>query len=196
MALDPLINITEATFDGGNPSELDYLRPNGFKFQVHNIPNVAYFCQSANIPDMTLGFATVNTPLVDYSEPGEKLQFGELNIRFLIQENLQNYLELYNWLRGLGFPESHNEYKEFIEKQNYRQPSSVQLTKMRALLEKSDASLFILDSNNNPKTRVVFQDAFPVALSGMDFDISTGNTDYFQALATFRYKQFIVEAIA
>lgn len=193
MALDPILNISEATFDGKNPSELDYLRPNGFKFQVHSLPNVAYFCQSANIPDMTLGFATVNTPLVDYSEPGEKLQFGELNIRFLIQENLENYLELYNWLRGLGFPQDHTEYKKFIEKQQYRTSPNIQLTRMRALLEKSDATLFILDSNNNPQSKVVFQDAFPVALSGMEFELSS--TDYFQALATFRYKQFVVETI-
>ena len=88
MALDPILNISEATFDGGNPSELDFLRPNGFKFQVHSIPNVAYFCQSANIPDVSMGTPIVATPLVDYAEPGDKLQFGELQIRFLIQENL------------------------------------------------------------------------------------------------------------
>lgn len=191
---DLLLSVEEATFDGRNPSELDYLRPNGFKFQVHSIPNVSFFCQSANLPDMTLGFTTQATPLVDYNEPGEKLQFGELNIRFLIQENLQNYLELYNWLRGLGFPESHEEYTKFIERQNYRfAPNSI---KSRARLEKSDATLFMLDSNNNPIARATFQDAFPVALSGMDFDIASGDTNYFQALATFRYKQFVIETIS
>ena len=71
MAYTPTSNITEATFAAGNPSELDYMRPNGFKFLVHNIPNVSFFCQSANIPDVTLGVATQATPLIVFPLPGE-----------------------------------------------------------------------------------------------------------------------------
>lgn len=189
--VDKLINITEASFEASNPSELDYLRPNGFKFLVHNIPNVSFFCQSANIPDVSMGTPIVATPLVDYAEPGDKLQFGELQIRFLIQENLLNYTELYNWLRGLGFPEDHEEYKEYAQKQSYRFPD-IKKHRQGNLGEKSDATLFVLDSNNNPIARIIFEDAFPIALSGLDFDISSGNTEYFQGLATFRYRQYII----
>ena len=191
MALDKTLNITEADFDAGNPSELDYLKPNGFKFLVHNLPNVSFFCQSANIPDMSMGSPIVATPLVDYFEPGDKIQFGELSIRFLIQENMANYTELYDWLRGLGFPEDHTEYKKFTESQGYRFPD-IAPHKQGSLGEKSDATLFILDSNNVAKSKIIFQDAFPIALSGLDFDISSGNTEYFQGIASFRYRQYII----
>ena len=100
-----IVNVTEASFSANNPGELDYMRPNAFKFMIHNLPNVSYFCQAANIPEINLPPADQATPLVDIPHPGDKLQFGSLMIRFLIQENMLNYKELYDWLIGLGFPE-------------------------------------------------------------------------------------------
>lgn len=191
MAYTPTSNITEATFDAGNPSELDYMRPNGFKFLVHNIPNVSFFCQSANIPDVTLGVATQATPLIDFPLPGEKITFGELNIRFLIQENMANYNEIYNWMRGLGSPESSEEYTNYIQSQIYRFPGKTVISATSALT--SEASLFILNSNNIPFIKIVFQEVFPVALSGLDFDL--GNSEYFQGLASFRYRQYKIEPV-
>lgn len=191
MAYTPTSNITEATFSAGNPSELDYMRPNGFKFLVHNIPNVSFFCQSANIPDVTLGVATQATPLIDFPLPGEKITFGELNIRFLIQENMANYNEIYNWMRGLGSPESSEEYTNYIQSQIYRFPGKTVISATSALT--SEASLFILNSNNIPFIKIVFQEVFPVALSGLDFDL--GNSEYFQGLASFRYRQYKIEPV-
>ena len=194
MAYIPLTNVSEATWDAGNPSELDYLKPNGFRFQIHNIPNVSYFCQSANIPDITLGEVQTPTPLVDYFTPGEKVNFGVLNIRFLIQEDMTNYKELYNWLIGLGNPEKTEQYTNFIQSQNYRFPLANERA-VEQLAPFSDASLFVLDSNNNPQLRIVFEDSFPIALGGLDFDISSGSTEYFQGIASFRYRQYKIENI-
>ena len=192
--VDVLANVKESSWSAGNPSELDYLKPNGFKFLVHNLPNVSFFCQSANIPDVSLGSPQVATPLVDYYEPGDKLAYGELLIRFLIQENMANYNELYEWLIGLGFPESHKQYTNFSKSQSYRFPN-IRADKQQALGNFSDASLFVLDSNNNPSMKIVFQDAFPTSLSGLEFEISSGNTDYFVGVASFRYRQYKIEAI-
>ena len=186
MAYTPTANISEATFDAGNPGELDYLKPNGFRFQVHNLPNVSFFCQSANIPDITIGEAQVSTPLQDYFTPGEKLTFGTLNIRFLIQENMANYKELYNWMRGLGNPEETEEYTQYLQKQLYRFPGQTVVKSIAGLF--SDASLFVLDSNNNPSSEIQFQDAYPTALSGLDFDLT--DSEYFIGLASFRYRQY------
>ena len=187
--VDVLANVTESTWDAGNPGELDYLKPNGFKFLIHNLPSVSFFCQSANIPDVSMGSPQVATPLVDYYQPGDKLSYGELTIRFLIQENMNNYNEIYEWLIGLGFPESHKQYTDFSNSQSYRFPA-INPTKQKALGNFSDASLFILDSNNNTIKTIVFQDAFPVALSGLEFEVSSGSTEYFQGVASFRYRQY------
>lgn len=191
MAYTPTSNITEATWDAGNPGELDYLKPNGFKFQVHNLPNVSFFCQSANIPDITLGEALKATPLVDYYMPGEKVTFGTLNIRFLIQEGMQNYKELYNWLIGMGNPEDTEQYTNYLNSQLYRFPGKTSTKSIEGLF--SDASLFVLDSNDNPSVEIKFQDAFPTALSGLDFDLT--DSEYFVGIATFRYRQYTINTL-
>ncbi len=194
MAFNNIASVTEGTFDGANPSELDYLRPNGFKFQVHNMPNVSFFCQAANIPEISMGFPEQSTPLVDIAYPGDKLRFGELMIRFLIQEDMSNYKELYAWLRGLGFPEKHQEYTDFIKSQEYRTATANKSVR-EGIAQVSDATLFVLDSNNNPNVKVTFKDSFPISLSGLDFDITNGAGDYFIGIAAFKYRTYSIDAV-
>lgn len=188
MTTTNITNVTEASWDSGNPNELDYLRPNAFKFMVHNIPNVSYFCQAANIPEMNLPPAVQVTPLVDVPHAGDKLDFGVLMIRFLIQEDMKNYKELYDWMVGLGFPEDHAQYEALKKSQEYRFPDIRQPE-----FTNSDATLFLLDSNNNPQTQFIFRDAFPVSLQGLEFEISSGQTDYMVGVAMFRYRDYIIE---
>ena len=87
-------------------SNRNFLSPTGFKFTLQRSPKVAYFCNQANIPSLDLGVAIQPTYLKDIPTPGDKIDFGDLNIRFLVDEDLGNYMELQKWIRGLGFPES------------------------------------------------------------------------------------------
>ena len=194
MTTTNITNVSDASWSNNNPNELDYLRPNAFKFQIHNIPNVSYFCQAANIPEINLPPAQQPTPLVDIPHPGDKLEFGVLMKRFLIQEDMKNYQELYDWLIGLGFPANHKQYTAYGKTQEYRFPD-INPTKQAALGQFSDASLFLLDSNNNLQTEFQFRDAFPVSLQGLDFEIVTGSTDYMIAVAMFKYSYFDIEVL-
>ena len=54
---------------------------------------------------LDLGVATQNNYLTDIPRPGEKITFGDLTLSFLVDEDLSNYLEIQNWMRGIGFPE-------------------------------------------------------------------------------------------
>lgn len=191
MTTTNITNVTEASWSNSNPNELDYLRPNAFKFQIHNIPNTSFFCNAANIPEMNLPPAIQPNPLVDIGRPGDKIEFGTLMIRFLIQEDMKNYTELYNWLIGLGFPVDHKQYKEYGQTQEYRFPD-IDPSKQQALGQFSDASLFLLDSNNNLQTQFIFRDAFPISLQGLDFEIASGQTDYMVGVAMFRYRDYII----
>jgi len=194
MAYNPITNVAEAGSSGANnPSELDYLRPNGFKFQIHNIPNVSFFCQAANIPQMSLGQQEAQTPLSNLYFPGEKLAFGELVIRFLVQEDMANYKELYDWMVGLGSPENHKQFSDYVDGQRFRFPN--QNSKTKDLGQFSDATLFVLDSNNNPNVKFTFKDVFPISLEGLDFDISSGDQNYFVGVAAFRYRLFNIETV-
>lgn len=194
MVLKTELGVTEANWSNQQPSDLDYLKPNGFKFQIHNLPNVSYFCQAANIPAIQMGSPSLPTPLSDIPYPGDKLSYGDLVIRFLVQENMSNYLELYNWLIGLGFPENHDQYKNWNESQRYRFPA-ISDKRLGALGNFSDADFFILDSDNNPNVKITYYDVFPVSLEGLDFDISNGRADYLVGIAAFKYRHYTVEAL-
>jgi len=173
---------TPPQWDIRQPDMLDFLRPNGFYFLVQNLPQVTYFCQAANIPSVNLGYAVHPTPFVNIPKPGEKIDYGELNIKFLIQESMANYIELYNWLLALGFPESRTQFSS-------RFGTGPRNTDYN---EYSDATLLALDSNYSPVVEFVFKDCFPVGLTGIEFDVSTGDTQYFAAQATFKYRTFTV----
>jgi hypothetical protein len=188
----PKLNDYEAQWDVRQPEEINYLRPTGFRFLVQTLPKVTYFCQSANIPQLSLGAAIQSTPLVDIPYPGEKLTFGELNVRFMIQEDMADYIELYNWLIGLGFPDSQLQYKKYTEEHDSVFTSIESKTGSGQF---SDATLIVLGSNNMPTANITFKDCFPTSLSGLEFDISGANTTYFFAEAVFRYREFSVEVV-
>ena len=97
----------------GTPlSNRNFLSPTGFKFSLKRAPAVAFFCNQANIPSLDLGLAVQPTWLKNIDTPGDKIQFGDLSLRFLVDEDLVNYMELQRWIRGLGYPESMDEFRK------------------------------------------------------------------------------------
>ena len=173
----------------------DYLRPNAFRFGIKDLPRVSFTCQSANLPDMQLGYATQPTPFVDIPTIGDKINFGEFTIRFLVAEDMSNYLELYRWLLALGFPKDYNQFRAFTEKRPSRFPFVTKQDGTQEILAYSDGTLTILDSTNNPKVNIIFKNLFPISLQSLDFDIASQTVEYFTAIATFKYTFFEVEPL-
>jgi hypothetical protein len=189
------INNLQNNFYNSLPKTYDYLRPNAFRFGVKDIPNVSFTCQSANIPDIQLGYAVQPTPFVDIPTIGDKINFGELAIRFLISEDMSNYLELYRWIVAIGFPKDYNQFSTFIKDRPSRFPFVTKLDGTSEILAYSDATLTILDSTNTAKVNIIFKNLFPTSLSALDFDIASGSVEYFTAIASFKYTIFEVEPL-
>ena len=156
----------------------NFLAPVGFKFTLSRYPKVSFFSNTARIPDISLGTAIESTYLKDIDIPGEKLTYGELNVRFLVDENLKNYMAVHNWLTGLGFPES---AQEFINQ------TTNDLGQRDLREQYSDGSLHILNSNYNDIAVVKFKDLFPVYLTSLEFDATESDINYFTADVTFKY---------
>jgi hypothetical protein len=173
----------------------NFLRPNAFRFLIKNLPSVAFTCQSANLPSLTLGFTTQPTPFLDIPHVGDKNLFGDFTIRFLITEDMSNYLELYEWLVALGFPNDYNQYRNFTGERLNRFPFVRDASGGSTAIAYSDATLTILDSNNVPKTNINFKDTFPVSVEALDFDITSSSVEYFVGIASFKYKLFDIEVL-
>ena len=156
----------------------NFLSPIGFKFTLAKEPKVAFFCNSARIPEITLGTAVQPSYLKDVDVPGDKLSFGDFSLRFLVDENMENYMAIHNWLSGLGYPESTKEFKELITNDDGNSDFSQQF---------SDGSLHILNSNFRDVAIVKFRDLFPVYLTSLEFESSDSDINYFTAEVTFKY---------
>jgi len=166
----------------GQPENRNFLSPTGFKFSLKRSPKVAFFCNEANLPDLNLGIAVQTTYLKDIDLPGDKIVFGDLNLRFLVDENLENYMEIQNWIRGLGYPEKLNEFAELEE-------SAIVYGKYARDRQNiySDGTLQVLTSSSIPNFQVVFKDLFPYSLGTLNFDATNTDIQYFTADVSFKY---------
>lgn len=163
------------------PSNRNFLSITGFKFILNRCPKVDFFCNRANIPTVSLGSAVQSTYLRNIPVPGDKLEYEDLQLDFLVDENCENYLQVYDWITGLGFPESLQQYDDL--KRNSRfYPSEDPLYN-----ERSDGTLMILNSNYQPSLKVIFKDLFPVSLSGIPFSAVETEERYFTATVSFKY---------
>jgi hypothetical protein len=166
------------------PTKIDYASPTQFKFNIIKLPKVEYFCTAVNIPGVTLNSVTQLTPLRDIPLPGENLSYADLNMTFMVDENLINYQEIHNWLTGLGFPRDNIQFTNLLNAGSDRFPLGA--TNTGSTL--SDATLLILTNKNNPITEVRFSDLFPVALSGLQYNQQLTDINYLTAEVTFKYK--------
>ena len=153
------------------PTNRNFLSPAGFRLDLEIFAGVDFFCQSASIPEIAIPFAEVQTPYRNVPIAGSGgINFGDLQVRFLIDEELKNYNTIHSWIRKYGLSDS-----RLI-------PGESDLY--------SNARLMILTSHNNLNHIVEFTNMFPVSLSGVPFDATIGDVEYFSADVTFKYEKY------
>ena len=165
------------------PDNKNLLSPTGFRFLLNRTPGVNYFTYSVPIPTLSLGEIDTENPNVRLPFPGDKLRFEPLSIRFRVDEDLQNYLEIHNWLLSLGYPED-------ITKSGYGRGAYNTSGEVY-----SDGSLLIMTSSMNVNLRITFKNLFPISLTELNFDASLTDIDYLEATASFRYSTYEIERV-
>ena len=156
----------------------NFLAPVGFKFTLAKFPKVDFFSNSARIPEIVLGTAIQASYLKDLDIPGEKLQYGDFSLRFLVDENLENYMAVHNWLTGLGFPETPQQFKDKVTDVEGQRDFNEQFC---------DGTLSILNSNFRTNARVKFSNLFQTSITSLEFDATENDVNYFTAEASFKY---------
>ena len=151
------------------PTNINQLNVISFQTNFLRIPGVNYFCQRVGIPGITLSNTILSTPFANIPIEGDILEFEDLTIGFIVDEDMQNYLELYNWLQSIGFPEKFPQYDN------------------ETLKIKSDVNILIHTNKSNPNYSIVFKDVFPVSLGAIAFDTNATALDPIVIDATFKY---------
>ena len=186
---------TETSPLNRQPTALDYSSPTQFRFLINQLPKVQYFTTEANIPGITLGEGTFNTPLKDLAILGDKLTYDDLTISFIVDENLENYIEMHTWLTSIGFPKDRKQFSEFRSTTSNvattTRGESKDIGDVRAttpeLAMTSDAVMTILTNKNNPVVECRFADVFPTSLSGLTYSQNQTDVEYLTATVNFKY---------
>jgi len=156
------------------PVNRSFLSNNKFDFVLKRIPNFTFLVQSVNLPGLVLQSSSINTPFSAVSIPGNQITFGSLSLTFMVDEDMQAWYELYDWIVQLGNPKGYNKIGTLTGK-----PGSV--TSIT-----SDATLFVKTNSNNPNFQFNFIDVYPTELGEMSFT-TTDNQEFITSTATFNY---------
>ena len=194
---------TETSPLSRQPTKLDYSSPTQFRFLINQLPKVEYFTTSANIPGISLGEGVLNTPLKDIPLLGDKLTYEDLTISFIVDENLENYIEMHNWLTGIGFPKDRSQFSTFRSTTSNTKVATRGVSKDIGQVKAStpeismfsDATMTILTNKNNPVVECRFADVFPTNLTGLDYSQNQTDVDYLTASATFKYKIYEIHSL-
>ena len=155
------------------PTNRNFLNPIGFQLKLEKFAGVDFFCQSANLPDIAMPVTDVPSPFRSLPiVPGGGVEFGDLSVEFIIDEDLENYLSIHKWIRANGRADS-----------NANTPPEDEYTQ---------GQLHILTSSFNPAFVVDFRNIFPINLTAMNFDAKVSDVDYITASVTFKFQEMFV----
>ena len=159
-----------------NPQNTNLLQPTKFLLSFDRISTVQYFCQTVNIPSITLGEVPRATPFLDLYSPGTKLTYDPLDIEFIIDEDLETWKNLYHWFISIADPDGFEKRDGTKERQRFK--------------HLSDATLTVLSALNNPILRIQFRNCFPLTMGQIDFDTKLNADSIVTVRATFRYESY------
>ena len=166
------------TTSPNQPTNTNFLTNNKFQFRITRCPTVTYFCQRANIPSLSFGVSIQSQPGgVVIKRPGTAYNYEDLQVGFIVDENLANWLEIYEWIRQIGI--SYDTTGEHIEEHQ----------------KVATGLMLITDSKYKPIISVTYQNMFPTFLSGIDFDSALTDTDAVVATCTFSYTHYEINVL-
>ena len=157
------------------PQNTNYLQPTKFLLVFNRAPTTQYFCQSVNLPGVSVESATRSTPTLETTYPSNKINYGDLNITFTIDEAMESWKQMYDWFRSMAY---------------HDQKIKTQLLEQFGGKIVSDGILTVLSSLNNPLVRIQFANMYPVSLSDIQFDTKTSADEILTATVSFKYTHF------
>jgi hypothetical protein len=166
------------------PSNKNFLNPLNFAFRIKRAPHVNFFTQELNIPGISLVNTIQPNPFTNVPRPGDHMNYENFSLKFKVDEAFENYFEIHNWIRALGKPDNYGEYANIASKSEYSGEGVY-----------SDLSVIVLNAVKLPIFEVEFINAFPVALSELNFTSTDESVEYISASATFKYTLFNIKKI-
>jgi hypothetical protein len=160
------------------PVNTNFLTNNKFQLKISRCPTVTYFCQRANIPAVSFGTSIQSNPTgIVIRRPGTAYTYEDLQVGFIVNEDMTNWIEIYQWMRELGV--------------SYDTPGEI----VKEHQKVATGVLLVTDSKYKPIIRVTYHDIYPTFISGIDFDSALTDTDAIIATTTFSYTYYEIDVL-
>ena len=160
--------------DVRQPTNTNQVGSTNFRFFLHRAPAVTYFCQSVTLPGIDVDGVEQETFFSSAKHPGFKPTFGDFSIKFLIDEDLQNWREIHDWMKSYGGFEDFDGFTEPIADHF------------------SDATLMITTSGMNANLEVTFKSCFPTSLGSIEFDSGVDDIEALTTDITFAFDSYSI----
>ena len=162
------------------PNTNNYLASNYFQLEITRLPLVTYFCQSAGIPALSLTPVDQPVPFGTFPKRiGGRYNFEDLTVNFIVDEEMKNWIEVFRWMESIGNMEDYTKVIDTHETTDFFSP----------------ITLIVMNSAYKQQYNVVFNNAFPIALTGIDFTSNSNDTEPIIASATFTYDSYNIKAL-
>ena len=158
------------------PTTINPLYPTAYNFKLLRTPSLSYYCTKAILPGIAAGEWVQEGPFAGIKHPSGEVTFGDFSIEFICDEDMRNWLELYEWIRSTVNVEDFNKYVPVKD-------------------QKSDATLMITSNAMNSTFEVRIKDCFPTDLSSVEFDSTVTDMDPIVCTATFAYTSYEITSI-
>tara|TARA_B100000780_G_C21042679_1_gene418442 strand:- start:94 stop:654 length:561 start_codon:yes stop_codon:yes gene_type:complete len=183
--------MTKANWTANQPTNMNYLSPVNFDLQITKLPKVKYFCTGVTLPGVTFSEVEHNTTLsVSSYLPGDKINFDPLVVKFLVDEDMKNYMEIFNWIQALGPGLDTTDYVNLTDSKS---TPTGRFASEDSLKIYSDATVFANTSSNNTNVEFNFVDCFPTSLGSIEFNSQADGVEYATCDLTLRYTLFTVK---
>jgi hypothetical protein len=157
-------------------NSLDYLLNTKASFDIAGANAFSTNVQTFTIPSIYGYVAEQPTPMASAPLVGNKAIFGYIDISFLVTENMQSYLEIYNWMMGIYAPIRSEQFKN-----------------KRLYMEQ--ASLTTYTSANNPYMRISLVDCFPVKIDEITFNTQAIEAEPIKCKVSFAFLRHDISLI-
>ena len=159
----------------------NYLSPVSFKIIIDRLPNVEFSTQRVNLPQLSMVAPQQVSPIHNIYQTPDRIDYSDLDLSFIVNEDMSNYQEILRWMEGMGTPQSTD------------QRAALDRTKEGA---RSDISIVIENSARNSNLKFTFTECFPTSLSGVVLDVTNTDVVYPEVSAVFRYNNMVFEKIS
>jgi hypothetical protein len=162
------------------PKSLNPMQLNEYKMVLHRTPHIVYFCQSINLPGIQSTPITQPSPFAqDIKRSPGKVVEDDLTVKFIVNEDMSNWMEIYNWYNAI------TPFKSFDN----------QIPPQREFERYSDLSIIIMNSKSNAILKFTYMNAFPIKLAGLDLDSTINDINPAVSEVSFGYTGFTVETL-